>query len=164
MQYPLQTQLNFYVFTRKNIKVLTIGGLQSKYVLKHLSRDVSRAVNESNERRSSAVSLRRIKESRFASIVPMYPHRPFNRGIPRIPLSGCRCTLYSYTGFLAIRCRRLRPRRVRRRASGPSGTLSSPEKRRGHTYFENVVTQRTRTEPRRKRRPAQGGGSAKGSQ
>lgn len=52
--------------------------------------------------------------------------------------------------------------RVRWHTSGPGGTPSSLEKRQRRTYFENVVTQRTRTEPRRRRRPVQGGGSAKG--
>lgn len=119
-----------------------------------LSRDVSHSVNESYGG-FSAVSLRRIKDSRFASIVSM--HTLFDRGIPWIPLSDCRCTLYSYTGFFA-----LRSRRVRRRALGPGGTLSSLEKRRRRTYFENVVTQRT--EPRRRRRPVQESGFAKGLQ
>lgn len=51
----------------------------------------------------------------------MYTHRLFDRGIPRIPLSDCRCTLCSYTGFLAIRCRRRALEESGRRTAGPGG-------------------------------------------
>lgn len=81
------------------------------------------------------------------SLVRLQVHALLLHRVPRDPLSPLCCALEESAGVprgLVI-LRRLERKKKRRR-----------------TYFENVVTQRTRTEPRRRRRSVQGSGSVKG--